>query len=284
MVNSSVSLNTRSQRPMKELPDGSLSIVQVTDSHLYADPEGKLVGVNTQESFNQTIQLIQDIIWPVDFILATGDLVHDASVDGYTRMKTQLEQFGVPVYCIPGNHDIPDVMKQCLDHGPISIPQYVQHNNWHLTFLDSTLPDHEGGHLNPEELEAFEDNLTQAEERNILICMHHHPVPIGSRWMDGIMLDNAEDFFSIIERFPNVRGIIWGHIHQTFDSQRDGIKLMGSPSTCIQFTPHKSDFGIDPSPPGFRWLELMPNGVIRTGVERLTALPKGVDVFSAGYR
>ncbi|MCP4994130.1 MAG: 3',5'-cyclic-AMP phosphodiesterase, partial [Gammaproteobacteria bacterium] len=179
---------------------GSLSIVQVTDSHLYADPEGKLVGVNTQESFNQTIQLIQDIISPVDFILATGDLVHDASVDGYTRMKTQLEQFGVPVYCIPGNHDIPDVMRQCLNHGPISKPQYVQHNNWHLTFLDSTLPDHEGGHLNPEELEAFEYNLTQAEERNILICMHHHPVPIGSRWMDGIMLDNAEDFFSIIER------------------------------------------------------------------------------------
>lgn len=280
----SISLKTKPQRPMKEMPDGSLRIVQVTDSHLYADPDGTLVGMNTQESFARVLQLIRDIVWPADMILATGDLVHDASVKGYARMKEQLEQFGAPVYCLPGNHDSPNVMKQCLNHGLVSIPEYVQHDNWHLTFLDSTLPNHEGGHLNTEELEALKENLTLADGRNILISMHHHPVPIGSRWMDGISLDNAEGFFSIIDHFPNVRGIIWGHIHQSFDSQKDGIKLMGSPSTCIQFTPHKSDFGIDPSPPGFRWLELLPTGAIRTGVERLAALPEGVDVRSAGYR
>ncbi|WP_240554913.1 hypothetical protein [Oceanicoccus sagamiensis] len=49
----------------------------------------------------------------------------------------------------------------------------------------------------------------------------------------------------MIDQFPSVRGILWGHIHQTIDRERNGVKLMATPSTCIQFAPNSPGFKLD---------------------------------------
>lgn len=59
--------------------------------------------------------------------------------------------------------------------------------------------------------------------------------------------------------------------------------MMGTPSTCIQFIQNQDSFGISPSPPGFRWLELMPDGTINTAVERVAQLPEGLLLDMTGY-
>jgi len=96
-------------------------------------------------------------------------------------------------------------------------------------------------------------------------------------------LQHPDSLFDILDQYDSVKGIIWGHIHQSFDEQRNGIQLMGTPSTCIQFVPKQDEFGIDLSPPGYRWLELHPDGSIRTGVEHIPLLSKNLDVGSSGY-
>jgi Icc protein len=72
-------------------------------------------------------------------------------------------------------------------------------------------------------------------------------------------------------------------VHQDFSSQRNGVLLLGSPSTCIQFLPGSADFAIDPLTPGFRWLELHPNGRIATGVERIASYPEPLILKETGY-
>ena len=32
-----------------------------------------------------------------------------------------------------------------------------------------------------------------------MVCLHHHPMPMGSRWLDGIGLANADEFWRIID-------------------------------------------------------------------------------------
>ena len=59
--------------------------------------------------------------------------------------------------------------------------------------------------------------------------------------------------------------------------------VLGSPSTCVQFIPGQDDFGIDACPPGYRWLELLPNGEIKTGLGVLPEIPSGLDLASMGY-
>ena len=84
--------------------------------------------------------------------------------------------------------------------------------------------------------------------------------------MDAMSLVNSEDFFRVLDRHPQVRAVIWGHIHQEFYTKRAGVNLIGTPSTCVQFKPGAQHFEIDHHPPAYRWLCLHSNGAIETGV------------------
>jgi Icc protein len=96
-------------------------------------------------------------------------------------------------------------------------------------------------------------------------------------------LDNAAEFFAIIDRHPQVRGIVFGHVHQDYRAFRRDVLLLAAPSTCIQFKPRSDLFALDPRTPGFRWFELYPDGRISTGVERITAYPDRLDLAAQGY-
>jgi Icc protein len=84
--------------------------------------------------------------------------------------------------------------------------------------------------------------------------------------MDRMKLADAKALFNVIDRHSQVRGLLFGHIHQDFEAERQGVKLIGSPSTCLQFLPESDDFALDALPPAWRRLTLHPDGRIDTQV------------------
>ena len=263
-------------------PPGTLRVLQLTDTHLYADPVGTLLGMNTLDSFRQVIQYFRDYHWPLDLLLATGDLVHDASPGGYARIAELLSGFGVPVFCLPGNHDVPTVMRKHLRAERVHTGSVVDHGAWRFVMLDSVIPGEEGGRLAQDQLEQLERALASSD-RHTLVCMHHQPVNVGSAWIDTMAIENPDPLFAIIDRYSQVRGILWGHVHQTFEGQHGSVRLMASPSTCVQFTPRQDEFQVDEEPPGFRLLALLPDGAIRSEVVRVDGMPLGLELASSGY-
>ncbi|MCG8097206.1 MAG: 3',5'-cyclic-AMP phosphodiesterase [Candidatus Thiodiazotropha endolucinida] len=283
-ANRSMGSSPDNQPPnFKQFPAESLNLLQLTDSHLYADPSRSLLGINTLETFDQVLaQALQETGNP-DFILATGDLVHDASDTGYKRLLGRLQLTEIPTYCLPGNHDIPGKMKQILNQDNVHCIPSVQTKGWSLIFLDSTIAKSDGGRIDESQLELLRVLLRAHPDKHTMICMHHHPVPVGSRWMDTMVLENPDAFFKLIDANPQVQAVLCGHIHQAFDTEYRGVRLMGSPSTCVQFIPRVDDFAIDAIPPGYRWLSLQPDGTIRTGLNSLPKIPSGLDLASMGY-
>ena len=136
-----------------------------------------------------------------------------------------------------------------------------------------------------DQLSLLERALEHASRDGIytLVCLHHHPVVIGSAWLDEQMVADAGPFFDILDRYPGVKGVLWGHMHQQVDTGRNGVALMGSPSTCVQFKPGSERFRADELDPGFRWLELQADGAIVTGVSRVEGIAFTVDLDSDGY-
>lgn len=266
-------------------PSGTrtLRLLQVTDTHIFADPDGRLLGQNTRRTLDLVLELARETFWPVDRILLTGDLVHDESRDGYRYLARRLAELAVPCLCLPGNHDALAVMAERLDGGALSTLPAVRCEGWNLVLLDSTVPGHNGGHLGDAELARLDDRLRAEPQRHALICLHHQPVPVGSRWIDAMALDNRAAFFAVIDRHPQVRGVLWGHVHQDFTSHHRGVLLLGSPSTCVQFLPGSHVFALDERTPGFRWLELHPDGRIDTGIERIAAYPNASEAGARGY-
>jgi Icc protein len=251
---------------------------------LFEDPLGRLMGVTTQATLEQVLALLRSgPHWPPDLILATGDLVHDYSPIAYRRLQGMLAALEVPVYCLPGNHDLPELLAAYLDTGWVHTQPALVQGGWALVFLDTSRAGSAIGHLSEAELAHAAATLERYRALPTLVCLHHNPIPMGSAWMDSMQVDNGSDLLAILDRHPQVRGILWGHVHQEYAAERKGVKLLAAPSTCVQFVPQNDAFGVDAVPPGYRWLELAADGSIRSGVERLAACPEGLDLSLEGY-
>ena len=97
------------------------------------------------------------------------------------------------------------------------------------------------------------------------------------------MVADADAFFAVLDRYPGVRGVLWGHVHQEIDRQRNGVRLLASPSTCVQFAAGCENFKADDQPPGYRWLELHSDGRIETAVSRVRDVHFNIELDSGGY-
>jgi Icc protein len=270
-------------RPFAGLPAGTARVVQLTDTHLFADPAGLLLGMNTLASLDAVIDRVRAEALPAEVALATGDLVHDGSEAGYRLLSNRLGSLGCPVLALPGNHDDPAVLGTVLTGPTVRHVREARFGDWQILLLDSTVPGSDGGALSPGELDWLDDALGTTATPHALVCLHHAPLPTGSEWLDTMILANADAFFAVLDRHARVRGVLFGHIHQTFEAERNGVRVLASPSTCVQFAKVRPRFGVDPRPPGYRWLGLAPDGTIHTGVRRLARPVAGLDLGAGGY-
>lgn len=268
--------------PSASLHSSSVLVVQLSDSHLFAEADGTLLGMRTRASLAAVVDLVLAEQSNIDLVVATGDLSQDGTVESYTSFREASDRLDAPKRWLPGNHDELREMAIAARQSDVLDP-IVDIGNWRITMLDSAVPGSVPGFLEDKQLQLLVQALSEAPERHHLICLHHHPVAIGAAWMAPIGLRNPDALFSVLERFPQARALLWGHVHQEFDQLHNGMRLMASPSTCVQFAPHSVDFGLDTRAPGYRWLRLFEDGNIDTGVSRIDPDLFDVDLSGAGY-
>ena len=261
----------------------TIRILQLTDTHLKAFDGGKLLGLDTDYSLQAIVELARSEYPRPDLLLATGDLADSGAGDAYRRLIGYLDRLTPHHFWLPGNHDLRDVMVDVA--GPERLPGELRVGRWQIIMLDSQLPGEVGGHLGTAELARLAACLEAGEAAGLhaLVCMHHQPVPVGCAWLDEQMVSDARAFFDIVGRFPAVRLVLWGHVHQELDQRCGDLRLLCTPSTCIQFLPDQVDFALDTRAPGYRWLELEPDGTSRTGVSRAESQVFPVDRKANGY-
>jgi Icc protein len=260
-----------------------LKILQITDTHLFAKTSEQLCGMNTADSLSAVLDLAKKSDWPPDMILATGDLSQDETESSYQRFLDFFEPLGVPVFCLPGNHDLPARLANLLSKEHVHTVRQIVESDWQILMLNSVVIGRNGGHLKQEELDFLDQCLSVHEDLNALVCLHHNVLPTDTAWLDTMTLNNADKFFEVIDGHPNVKAVLTGHIHQEFFKTRNGVTIMGAPSTCVQFLQGSAKFSLDNAAPGYRWLELKSNGTIKSGVRRLDQFAFTPDLSSKGY-
>ena len=260
-------------------------IFQISDIHLYAKPEGELLRLKTLESFQAVLELVKHFYekQSPDLILLTGDLSQDATPESYRLLISQIKNIHCPIGWIPGNHDEPLIMKETLVDRPLYSEKHFMINEWQLILLNTHLSGKVAGWIAKEEFEFLAQTL-EVYKQHAMIVLHHHPLPIGSGWLDQLGLLNAEEFWQIIDKFPQVKAVLGGHVHQANEQMRKNILFMTSPSTSVQFKPNVDDFALDEIMPGFRIIHLHNNGEIETEVHRVEYDPRLLpDLKSKGY-
>jgi len=238
--------------------------------------------MNTADSLRRVVERVRFEQRRIDLILASGDLSQDGSPESYRRFAELTAPLDAPARWFAGNHDDAQAMRQaCAGTERLEVVTDLGH--WRLIALDSSIPGAVPGQLDAAQLELLEQALSEAGARHVLLSFHHHPLPVGSAWLDPIGLRNAEALFAVLDRYPNLRCILWGHVHQEIDVQRNGVRLLASPSTCVQFAPGSEEFQVSSEAPGYRWLRLHADGTLDTGVSRVRGIDFVVDYSIKGY-
>lgn len=237
-----------------------INVLHLTDPHLFADRSGELRGTVTHASLCSVLDHYRASGWQADIALVTGDLIHDDSAEAYRHFAGQLGSLGLPVYCLPGNHDIRNLMRSALGEPPFHYCEPFESDDWLLVSLDSCISGQAGGLVSAAELDRMDREIGASGAANVMLCLHHPPVPMHSRWLDTVGLENREEFLQRIAVSGKVRLVVFGHVHQPCDAEHDGNRIIGTPSTCRQFKQRSALFAVDDNPPAYRRFRLHDDG------------------------
>lgn len=260
-----------------------MRVVQISDIHLYADKQQELLGVKTFESFVAVVDLLKTDENKPDMIILSGDMAQDHSEQAYLNMVDVLKEFTIPVYFVAGNHDNPDIIKRLFPMNNISDQKNIVFHQWNIILLNSQIPGCVEGFLDASQLNYMQACLQKYPHHQAIVIFHHQPIPVGSAWLDQYILTNADEFWRVAKNFPQLKTIFFGHVHQVYEGQKQGVNYYSTPATCVQFMRKSDDFLLENLNPGYRWIELSLEGELKTGISRIANYAGTFQADAKGY-
>lgn len=264
--------------------DKGLSILQLSDMHILSQPDATLLGINTLHYFRACLKQALTSGQHFDLLLLTGDLAQEPCRAGYQQILKCLDDYpDLVCLCLPGNHDDYDLMLQVFNTDKVSCQKQLLLGGWQVINLNSQIPGKPGGRLAKDELLFLEQCLEVYPNHNVIIAVHHHCLKTNSKWMDTMMIENSEELLAIMRRFPQIKTITTGHIHQTLEAEIGTVQVFGTPSTCFQFEPGSIQFSVENTAPGYRVIKLGIDGSVKSEVFRLPGRLTELQVTVSGY-
>jgi Icc protein len=214
-------------------------LVQLSDPHIGAtwgggDPVARL---------RAAVESVRRLPDAPDAVLISGDLADIAADAEYELVRELLAQLGASVYVLAGNHDDRDTLRRHFDlPGAAGTPvQYaVDLGALRLVVLDSTRPGEDRGELDLDRLRWLDAELATATDRPTLIALHHPPLATGvAAWDEfGLPIADRRALAEVVNRHPQVRRIVAGHVHRTVTAELAGRPVLAVPSTYVQMRLH----------------------------------------------
>ena len=253
----------------------TIRVAQITDIHLLGESGDKLYGVDTALSLTNTVNVIKKLPKSPDVIVATSDIAEDGAFSTYKRFKELLIDLNISVYVLPGNHDDVSEMESAFNGDRFCYTDKAELQNWGLLFVNSQVEGHSYGYVNANEIVKLEENIRDMEGRPILVALHHTPSTVCPSF--GCQLKNSQQFTELLNRYPNVKGVIAGHTHTASELDAGRHIQFTTPSTFAHATHSQlgesvdhEDFwashSLDGTLQGFRILDLSAEGDIKSNV------------------
>lgn len=253
-----------------------LRVLQISDTHLRAQPGATLLGVDTAETLGAVLdQALAE--GPVDALIASGDLAHEEPA-AYLRFRELLaERFQGPVLALPGNHDLGAALVEALGEA-----DQLRLGDWQLLAFDSHRDHHAEAAFDAAARQRLLARVAASPARHLLLVCHHPPLAVGCPWLDKDAIPEGADLLDSCAADPRVRVVLCGHVHQAWQGRHRHLQVLTAPSTCFQFAPATASFSIDRSPasgvPGYRWIHLAADGGVASDVGRLAGYPLNIDL------
>ncbi len=213
------------------------SFIQISDCHI--DDNEYVMGVNTQQQLKKVVKKINTV--NTDALLISGDLSHSGTIKSYQTLQQILASIKTNTFIIAGNHDdknnLNAVFSDCL-FNRFSLGE------WEIISIDSVQANKTSGYLTAHELNKLNILLEQSSAKYQLLVLHHPIVGMMSSWDDALSLENPEELFLLIDKYPKIQTVVFGHAHQAGEFKKGNLKIISCPSTAGQFN-HETRIGFN---------------------------------------
>ena len=236
------------------------TLLQLSDCHLSADPAASYRGQNADANLARLLPACR--LMAPDGVMLSGDIAEDGSSEAYGRAAAMIDGLAPRTAWIPGNHDERSVMAEVFEAVGFEAGPRLEWGGWQIALLDSAVPHRPEGHLDEARLAPL---AGLDEARPALVFVHHQPVPVDSPWIDKYPLIEPEQLWARLNP-ESVRCVAFGHVHQAFRGENNGIACLSAPSTAANGQPGMARFTYDPTGPKARWFRLWPDGRWLSGI------------------
>ncbi len=243
----------------------TVRIVQITDLHLFADPEARLFGIPTRETLREVAAHIERHAGRIDHLVVTGDHTHDETRASCEAVREILEPWRDRLWQVPGNHDDRGVLRSVfgdrIDGAGAERVQFAFSDaGWLCLGLDTQRTGAVSGTLDDVHVDWIHAQLQRAGSDHIVLFLHHPPVLIGSTWLDAIGLDGKERLQALLREDARFRLVCAGHVHHASAQHVGAAEVVTTPSTGLQFDPAGTETTFAYDLPGYRIVELDGDG------------------------
>lgn len=219
----------------------AIHIVQISDLHLLPGGGDSEFGVPTEQNVKSLFDTIRALPFPIDAIVATGDLADCGNAGAYRSLSDMLCEFSTPHFVIPGNVDDRQALRKTfpLDGEDCGDAKYCHRYSGlsvEIFFLDTSVDNQHFGRLGTEQLAWLDRMLREVAGKPAVLFMHHPPIRVGLQEMDDSNLHDSDDLAGVLERHTNVVHMACGHLHRSVFSVFAGIPVSVAPSPTLAVT------------------------------------------------
>jgi 3',5'-cyclic AMP phosphodiesterase CpdA len=220
----------------KAAAQGSLSFVQISDSHMGFN---KPANPDVVATLKVAIDKINALPVAPEFMLHTGDISHLSKPEQFDTVDQILKSASAKdVFFVPGEHDVLD------DDGKTYLERYGKGTlgkGWrsfdkkgvHFIGLVNVLNLKQGGlgWLGPEQLEWLENDVKHLKASTPIVVYAHIPLwTVYPAW--GWGTDDSAQALSYLKKFGSVT-VLNGHIHQVMQKVEGNVTFHTAMSTAF---------------------------------------------------
>ena len=239
----------------------SFRFLHISDTYILKSYDGSLLeaftgsnGETPDDSMKKAADYMRTQCSDLDFVVISGDLVHEGNADDYAHFKALLERCfpDTQLYLCIGNHDRRAAFNEgylCI--GNNSAPYYYarEHKNTGLRIiaLDSSYDNSGNGKLDEEQLSWLRSELKNTAAEGTILVIHHPPFMLDSDPLTAARaLINSTELFDAIKD-SDIFAILSGHTHQANATVFGGIPHYTADSTAFGVTFDNESMSMDNS-------------------------------------
>lgn len=236
------------------------TLAQISDSHLFADPNGMHHQTNVYQNLLKVLLAIKAQPM-IDAMVFTGDLTQDHSEASYQLFVQAFDtcKITMPVYYLAGNHDDVTLLNRYLSQAPFCQDKVIESDDWQVLLLESKSAT-PAGIFNSAQADTIAASIDKNKSQ--LALMHHHAVDVGY-FIDRHGLENKAELQQFLTQVPSIKALGCGHVHQALTlpvalSDR-ALNLYTCPATSIQFDTNSVTAQSNGQPAGYRLFTMAKN-------------------------